>query len=162
MIAQDDPVTCAEYAKRNGLLEAPGWKRFKSIAKNDKKLERMVNQAKLKNYRREPYWKFGYLVPRTHAQAVEIDQRNGNTKWQDAEATEMSQLMEYNTFIDKGKGDIAPDGYKRIRCQMIYDVKHDGRHKCRLVAGGHLTDPGTESNYSGVVSCGIPRGTQSP
>ena len=152
MIAQDDPVTCAEYAKRNGLLEAPGWKRFKSIAKNDKKLERMVNQAKLKNYRREPYWKFGYLVPRTHAQAVEIDQRNGNTKWQDAEATEMSQLMEYNTFIDKGKGDIAPDGYKRIRCQMIYDVKHDGRHKCRLVAGGHLTDPGTDSNYSGVVS----------
>jgi hypothetical protein len=35
---------------------------------------------------------------------------------------------------------------------MIYDVKHDGRHKAQLVAGGHLTDPNTESVYSGVVS----------
>jgi hypothetical protein len=34
---------------------------------------------------------------------------------------------------------------------MIYDVKHDGRHKAQLVAGGHLTDPNTESVYSGVV-----------
>jgi Reverse transcriptase (RNA-dependent DNA polymerase) len=35
---------------------------------------------------------------------------------------------------------------------MVYDVKHDGRHKSRLVAGGHLTDPGSDSVYSGVVS----------
>jgi hypothetical protein len=34
---------------------------------------------------------------------------------------------------------------------MIYDVKHDGRHKAQLVASGHLTDPNTESVYSGVV-----------
>jgi hypothetical protein len=33
---------------------------------------------------------------------VELDKANGNTKWQDAEATEKSQLMEYNTFIDHG------------------------------------------------------------
>jgi hypothetical protein len=35
---------------------------------------------------------------------------------------------------------------------MISDVKHDGRHKTQLVAGGYLTDPNTESVYSGVVS----------
>jgi Reverse transcriptase (RNA-dependent DNA polymerase) len=35
---------------------------------------------------------------------------------------------------------------------MTYDVKQDGRHKARLVAGGHLTNPNTESVYSGVVS----------
>ena len=35
---------------------------------------------------------------------------------------------------------------------MVYDVKHDGRHKSRLVAGGHLTDTPIESVYSGVVS----------
>jgi hypothetical protein len=35
---------------------------------------------------------------------------------------------------------------------MIYDVKHDGRHKARLVASGHLTNPNTESVYSGFVS----------
>ena len=35
---------------------------------------------------------------------------------------------------------------------MVYDVKHGGRHKSRLVAGGHLTDTPIESVYSGVVS----------
>jgi hypothetical protein len=35
---------------------------------------------------------------------------------------------------------------------MIYDVKHDGRHKARLVADGHLTKTPVESVYSGVVS----------
>ena len=35
---------------------------------------------------------------------------------------------------------------------LIYDVKHDGRRKCRCVAGGHLTGPPIESVYSPVVS----------
>jgi hypothetical protein len=34
---------------------------------------------------------------------------------------------------------------------MVYDVKHDGHHKSRLVADGHLTNPNTESVYSVVV-----------
>jgi hypothetical protein len=152
LIASDDPVTCADYAKQHDLLDTSGWKRFRRYAKNEKKLNRMINQSKLQSYRREPFWKFGVLVPRTHSQAMEIDSKNGNTNWQDAEETEMNQLSEYQTFVDKGKGGQAPSGYKRIRCHMIYDVKHDGRHKARLVAGGHLTDPNTESVYSGVVS----------
>lgn len=31
-------------------------------------------------------------------------------------------------------------------------MKHDGRHKARLVADGHLTDMPLDSVYSGVVS----------
>jgi hypothetical protein len=62
----------------------------------------------------------------------------------------------YSTFINRGKGGAATNRYKMIRCHMIYDVKHDGCHKAHLVAGSHLTDPNTESVYSGVVSlCGI-------
>jgi len=152
MIASDDPVTCAEYARTHDLLDTPGWKRFRRLAKNEKKIKRMINQAKLKSYRRDTFWKFGVMVPRTHAQVLELDKQNGNTKWQDAEATEMKQLSEYNTFVDKGIDGVVPSGYKKIRCHMIYNVKHDGRHKARLVAGGHLTDPNTESVYSGVVS----------
>ena len=34
----------------------------------------------------------------------------------------------------------------------MYAVKHDGRHKSRFVAGGHLTDLPLDSVYSGVVS----------
>jgi hypothetical protein len=63
LIAQDDPVSCADYAKRNGLLDTPGWKRFKKLEKNGKKIERLVNQTKTKNYQRDPFWKIGFLVP---------------------------------------------------------------------------------------------------
>jgi hypothetical protein len=66
------------------------------------------------------------LVPCNHAQTMELDKLNGNTKWQDAEATEKRQLMEYNTFVGKGIGGAAPNGYKKIQCHMIYNVKHDG------------------------------------
>jgi hypothetical protein len=62
----------------------------------------------------------------------------------------MSQLDDYSTFKDVGK--VIPDGYKKIRVHLVYDVKHDGRHKARLVADGHLTDVPLESVYSGVVS----------
>ena len=34
----------------------------------------------------------------------------------------------------------------------MFDVKHDGRHKARYVAGGHLMDAPLDSIYSGVVS----------
>jgi hypothetical protein len=89
LIAEDDPVSCAEYARRNRLLDTPGWKRFKRLGQSEKKIKRIVNQAKLQSYRCDPFWKFGVLVPRTHVQAVKIDRKNGNTKWQDSEKTEM-------------------------------------------------------------------------
>jgi hypothetical protein len=50
MIAADDPVTCAFYGKENNLLDQPGWKSFKKIAKRDKMFTHMVNQAKLRSF----------------------------------------------------------------------------------------------------------------
>ena len=41
---------------------------------------------------------------------------------------------------------------KKIRVHIVFAVKHDGRHKSRLVADGHLTDVPLESVYAGVVS----------
>jgi Reverse transcriptase (RNA-dependent DNA polymerase) len=158
-IAQDDPVTCAAYAKKNNLLGTYGWKRFKRIADQGDTLVRVANQA-IRQSRRAMISKFGYRVPRNHNEAVEIDALNGDRKWQDAEKLELSRIDEYNTFINKGKAQFdrdrkitnAPEGYKKIRVHMVYDVKHDGRHKARLVADGHLTDIPIESAYSGVVS----------
>jgi hypothetical protein len=116
LIASDDPVTCAEYAKRNNLLDTAGWKRFRRLVQCDTNMQhRLINQANSRSYRREPFWKFGVLVARAHTQAMELDKRYCNTRWQDAEATEMRQLLEYQTFVYKGKGGIAPSGYKKIR-----------------------------------------------
>ena len=72
----------------------------------------------------------------------------------------MTQLDDYDTFDDRGKAIFdkygknmnAPPGFKKIRVHFVYAVKHDGRHKARLVAGGHLTDVPVDSVYSGVVS----------
>eukprot|EP00977_Amphora_coffeiformis_P005205 scaffold1116_cov104-Amphora_coffeaeformis.AAC.2 len=48
VIAKDDPVTCAIYAKENNLLELDGWKRFKPITRREKKFIRMAKQAYLR------------------------------------------------------------------------------------------------------------------
>jgi Reverse transcriptase (RNA-dependent DNA polymerase) len=150
IIAADDPVTCAIYARDNGLLKLPGWKRFKRLAARQKQLYRMANQAKLRSYNSAPKFKYGFEVPRDYRHAIWLDKRNGNSKWADATRLEMAQLDDYSTFKDVGKA--VPDGYKKIRVHLVYDVKHDGRHKARLVADGHLTDIPLESVYSGVVS----------
>jgi hypothetical protein len=48
IFGKDDPVTCAVYACEHGLLEEEGWKRFKGIARREKKMLRMVNQSHIK------------------------------------------------------------------------------------------------------------------
>ena len=34
IIAADDPVACAAYEKKHNLLNLPGWRRFRNIARN--------------------------------------------------------------------------------------------------------------------------------
>jgi hypothetical protein len=64
----------------------------------------------------------------------------------------LDQLNNYDCFHDQGKGVNIPKGFKKIRVHLIYNVKHDGRHKARLVADGHLTSIPVDSVYSGVVT----------
>ncbi|KAL7563771.1 hypothetical protein ACA910_020455 [Epithemia clementina (nom. ined.)] len=72
---------------------------------------------------------------------------------------ELLQISLYDTFKDyrkaqwsNGKITNAPPGYQKIRAHLVFAVKHDGRHKARLVADGHLTKEPVETIYSGVVS----------
>ena len=64
----------------------------------------------------------------------------------------LAQLHEYESFEVLGYKAPTPEGYTKIRCHFVYDIKHDGRFKSRFVAGGHMTDTPAESVYSGVVS----------
>jgi hypothetical protein len=154
IIAADDPVTCAIYAKENNLLHLPGWKRFKSLAKRQKKFTRLANQAKLRSYHTTPRFKYGFEIPRNYEHAMRLDEQNKNTCWRDAINLELKQIDEYQTFKDVGhlKTSQPTPEYKKIRVHFVFDVKHDGRHKARLVADGHLTDIPIDSVYSGVVS----------
>jgi hypothetical protein len=85
---------------------------------------------------------------------MQFDEKNGNTKWQDAIALELRQINVYETFTDVEHHTKAkmPNGYKKIRAHFVFDVKHDGRHKARLVVDGHLTEVPLEFVYSGVLS----------
>ena len=75
-----------------------------------------------------------------------------DNKWAEAEAQEMKSFLEFGVFKDLGKGGKPPEGYKKVKLIAVYNVKHDGWHKTRIVTGGHLTDIPMESVYSGVVS----------
>jgi hypothetical protein len=153
MTFEDDPITVSLYAQRNNkLLDTDGWKRCKPYVSNQKKLARMINQARLKSNRTRPIYKYGFQVTRNHNEAVEIDEKNGNTLWQDSEELERNQLHEYSTFEDQGLNAPIPEGYAKIPTHFVYDVKHDGRHKSRMVAGGHRTEMPVDSVYSGVVT----------
>jgi hypothetical protein len=156
-IAQGDPVTCALYPQEKGLLELPGWKRFKNkLARRQKKLFRMANQTKRRSFRTAPKYMYGIKIPRDYQHALKLDARNGNRLWQECTALELVQLKEYRTFKDIGHGVPPPEGYKKIRVHLVYVRKHDGRRKARLVADGHLMDHvPVDSVYSGIVS---PRG----
>ena len=130
------------------------WKRLKHIAKNQKQLTRAINQSKIRQVRRSAIYQFGFLIPKDYKEALQLDEQNGNSKWYDATKLEMDQINEYNVFQDHGKAQYdpksrmvsnAPNGYQKIRVHLIFAVKHDGRHKARLVAGGHLTPDPIES-----------------
>ena len=72
---------------------------------------------------------------------------------------EIEQIKEYQVFKDFGKAVYdknkitnAPEGHQKIRVHFVFDVKHCGKFKARLVADGHLTKEPMETVYSGVVS----------
>ena len=75
-ILADDPVSCDIYATENSLLDKPRCKRFKSLAKREKKLLRLCNQAKLRSFRSLPKYKFRHEIPRNnnYDHAVNIDE----------------------------------------------------------------------------------------
>ena len=100
-----------------------------------------------------PKFKFGVQVPRNAVHAMQLDKVNGDLLWKEATDLELSSINKFKTFRVLKKGEAIPAGYKCIPYHMIYDVKFDGRRKCRLVAGGHRTpDVPPEEVYSGVVS----------
>ena len=74
LIAPDDPVTCADYAKKHDLLHLDGWKRLKHIAKNQKQLTRAINQSKIRQVRRSAVYQFGFLIPKDYKQALQLDE----------------------------------------------------------------------------------------
>jgi hypothetical protein len=89
-------------------------------------------------------------LPKSVAEALQLDKENGNQLWYDAIQKELKNVQIAFKFLEEGEA--APIGYKKIPCHIIFDVKMDFTRKARFVAGGHKTDPPTTLTYSSIVS----------
>ena len=154
LMAADDPVTAASCAKENSMLETEGWRKLKRTAKREKALTRLANQAKLRSFRVAPKFQHGHQAPRNCREAVASDEQDGNNKWRKAIEKELDQLRDHETFTDKGLFSQVgvPAGHQLIKCQWVFAVKHNGRHKARPAANGDLTAVPLNSVCAGVVS----------
>ena len=103
----------------------------------------------------------GYLIPKSYKEALDSDKENHNTKCADATRDEMDCIKKQHPFTKgpRAKWDPqhkkilnAPPNYQKIRVNLIFAVKYNGRYKARLVADGFLTPEPAGNIYSGVVS----------
>lgn len=68
----------------------------------------------------------------------------------------MKQIDEYNIFINLGKVFTPPKDYKKVKLNLVSEIKHNVRHKSRCVDDENLTNIPFESVYSGVCFlCGL-------
>ena len=138
------------YGIRNNYLNQPGWEWAKHFMSND---PQFLNIARCFRVSQDlPNIKFGIEVPKSTKHAYEIDRLSGVDKWEASMDIEMKQINDYKTFIALDDEAAMPQGYKCIPYHCIYDVKFDGRQKCRLVAGGHRTNPPKEDVCSQELS----------
>ena len=59
------------------------------------------------------------IIPRNHQHAMDINRKNGNDKWLQAEQVELQQIQEYDTFINMGKGTVMPHEFTKTRIHSI-------------------------------------------
>ena len=82
-----------------------------------------------------------------------------NNKWKEATDLELEQIKEYQVFKDFGRAKAVydkkhitnePKGHQKIRVHFVFDVKHCGKFKARLLVDGHFTKEPMETVYSGM------------
>ena len=142
------PVQLATFAIENGLDKEPAFAWW--VPYVIRKSERIIKKLKSKYWSRTH--KYGIRMPKSVAEAIEIDKENGNTLWWDAIMLEMKNVRPAFEVYD---GDVQKlVGYQKIKCHFVFDIKlgENFRRKARLVGGGHTTDPPSSLTYSSVVS----------
>ena len=94
--------------------------------------------------------KYGIRVPSTIEEAIVIDEKNGNTLWQDSIDLDMNTILPAFDILPYGQK--APPGYVKSSGHIVFDVKMDFTRKSRWVKDGHLTKDPVDSNFAGVFS----------
>eukprot|EP00957_Ditylum_brightwellii_P182864 13929249-Ditylum_brightwellii.AAC.1 len=95
--------------------------------------------------------KYGIEVPQNAKHAIKLDEKNGNTMWQDAMALEVDVLNELECFEFRDEDNYPKGNYQQTTFHMVFDVKQDLCRKACLVAGGHLVEFLANKVYSSTV-----------
>jgi hypothetical protein len=83
--------------------------------------------------------KIGIVVPKTVAEALDLDKNSGKTHWQEAINLEAKNVDV--AFQEIEDSEQVPVGYQFVKCHMIFDVKAGSLNwKARYVAGGLMTE----------------------
>jgi Reverse transcriptase (RNA-dependent DNA polymerase) len=145
-LKESHPVQVAEYAICNKISEQPAFAYW--VRDVMRQWDRIIKKVKA-SVAFSKNTKFGIRVPRTVKEALEIDRITGTTFWRDAIDKEMAVVR---PAFRLDPLDRIPAKHTFITCHMIFDIKPDLTRKARFVAGGHMTDPPSESVYSSVVT----------
>ena len=114
------PVQTAEYAVTYDIDTEPAFNYW--VPHTLKKRDRIISLVKKRQTRyMKKTHKFGIEMPKTVKEASGLDTNNGDTKWMDAIAKEMTNVrVAFDILKD---GDRAPIGHKQINCHLIFEVK---------------------------------------
>ena len=147
-LKESHPVEMAESAKSRGIDNEPAlnWWVHRVLKKRDHIIS-MVKKRQTRYLKRTH--KFGIEILKSIDEALVLDKKNGNTLWADAIAKEMKNLRA--AFHILPDGEWAPNGFQRIHCHMVFDVKMENfQRKARLVACGNQTEAPATISYSSI------------
>ena len=118
-------------------------------------------QAKRRTKRAGQRIKYGVKVPRSHAEAMKFEENWSDKRWTAAVRKEFDEIYNFDSFKSLGLASETriPQGFTKIKCHLVFDVKEDGRLKARFVAGGHMTGDNPDTYYSSVIQ-GVVRSSQ--
>ena len=90
-------------------------------------------------------------IPRSVKEVHAFDAAEGHTLWAEAIKAEIDSFLKLDCFEFKEPEFKPPKDFQYAKLNMIFEVKHDGRRKARLVAGGHMVALHDMSACSTVV-----------
>jgi hypothetical protein len=145
-LKESHPIQVAEYAVARELTHEPAFSWW--VPQVLRRRNRIISAAQTKYARTDQ--KYGVEIPHSLERALEIDKETGTTFWEDAYKKEMNTVFPAFEILEDGS--IAPVGFQKIPCHLIFDIKLDMTRKVRFVAGGHKTEPPASITYASVVS----------
>jgi hypothetical protein len=67
----------------------------------------------------------GWKHPKTYEQAFGIDKRNSDTLWGDSITIELTQIDDYDTFIDKGHDHNKGHHHNEVKTPYVFKNMQD-------------------------------------